>query len=188
MDTEPTFNKEKILTTAEDVVDLCDALENLGIKIWIDGGWGVDALLGKQTRPHKDVDITIQEKDLARFREYLESHGYKEVERDEDKKWNFVLGDDEGHEVDVHAVVFDAEGNGIYGPVENGDIYPAASLTGIGMINGRTIQCISPEWLIKFHSGYELKEKDFKDVSALCERFGIKLPEEYIQFLKLSSF
>ncbi len=33
--------------TSADVIDLYATLENLGIKIWIDGGWAVDALLGK---------------------------------------------------------------------------------------------------------------------------------------------
>jgi hypothetical protein len=32
--------------------------------------------------------------------------------------------------------------------------------------------------MVKFHSGYELKKKDFQDVSALCEKFGIELPQE----------
>jgi hypothetical protein len=33
--------------------------------------------------------------------------------------------------------------------------------------------------MVKFHSGYELRDKDFKDVSALCDRFGIDYPDEY---------
>jgi lincosamide nucleotidyltransferase A/C/D/E len=36
--------------------------------------------------------------------------------------------------------------------------------------------------MVKFHSGYELQEKDFRDVSALCQKFGLELPEEYAQF------
>jgi hypothetical protein len=38
--------------------------------------------------------------------------------------------------------------------------------------------------MVKFHSGYELKDKDFKDVSALCQKFGIELPQEYTKFTK----
>jgi hypothetical protein len=40
--------------------------------------------------------------------------------------------------------------------------------------------------MVKFHSGYELKEKDFTDVSALCEKFGLELPQEYVSFQKSS--
>ena len=36
--------------------------------------------------------------------------------------------------------------------------------------------------MVKFHSGYELKEKDFQDVAALCEKFGIELPQGCVQF------
>ncbi len=63
-------------------------------------------------------------------------------------------------------------------------MYPAASLTGSGAIDGHAVKCISPEWMVKFHSGYELKDKDFKDVSALCNKFGIEPPEEFAHFKK----
>ena len=45
------------------VIDLYNRLENIGIKIWIDGGFCVDALLGKQTRPHQDLDIAMEWKE-----------------------------------------------------------------------------------------------------------------------------
>lgn len=41
---------------------------------------------------------------------------------------------------------------------------------------------LSPEWAVKFHSGYKLKEKDLRDVSALCGKFGIRLPEAFAEF------
>jgi lincosamide nucleotidyltransferase A/C/D/E len=63
-------------------------------------------------------------------------------------------------------------------------MYPAASLTGTGIVNGHTVKCISPEYMVKFHTGYKLRDRDFKDVLALCERFGIELPEEYAHLKK----
>ena len=165
--------------TAADVIDLYAQLTDLGIQIWIDGGWGVDALLGEQTRPHGDLDIVIQQKDVPRLRELLEPQGYRDVERDDTSPWNFVLGDDDGREVDVHAIVFDAEGNGLYGPAAKGVYFPAASLSGSGTIDGHAVRCISAEYVIKFHTGYEPHDSDFRDVAALCERFGIDYPDEY---------
>jgi lincosamide nucleotidyltransferase A/C/D/E len=169
---------------AVDVVSLYTELENLGITIWIDGGWGVDALLGEETRPHQDLDIAIQQEDVSKLRELLRAQGFKEIKLEEARPWNFVLGDESGREIDVHVIVIDAVGNGLYGPAEKGETYPAASLTGTGSINGRSVRCISAEWAVKFHSGYELREKDFRDVSALCKQFGIELPEAFALFEK----
>jgi lincosamide nucleotidyltransferase A/C/D/E len=36
---------------------------------------------------------------------------------------------------------------------------------------------------VKFHNQYEPDETDFKDVQALCEKFGIVLPAQYEKFL-----
>jgi lincosamide nucleotidyltransferase A/C/D/E len=177
-------NESNPTMKSPDVLDLYNMLQKLRIPIWIDGGWGVDALLGKETRIHKDLDIAIEQKHITRFRALMEARGYREIRLDIARPHNFVLGDDQGHEVDVHVIVLDHQGNGIYGPAANGEMYPAASLTGSGTIDGQKVTCISPEWAIKFHSGYELKAEDFEDVSALCEKFGIELPAEYERFKK----
>ncbi len=101
---------------------------------------------------------------------------------EEARPWNFVLADPSGREIDFHVIVIDEKGDGIYGPPENNEMYPAASLTGTGSILGQVVRCISPEWMVKFHSGYKLKEKDFRDVSALCAKFGIQVPEAFAEF------
>jgi hypothetical protein len=36
--------------------------------------------------------------------------------------------------------------------------------------------------MVTFHSGYQLKDKDFRDVSALCKKFEIDLPPVYERF------
>ena len=174
--------EEAAVVTSRDVIDIYLSLERLGFNIWIDGGWCVDALLGEQSRPHKDLDIAIQQKEVSKLRDALLERGYKDIKVEIARDWNFVLGDEDGREIDVHVIVLNNEGDGIYGPQENGEKYPAASLTGSGLIEGQAVRCISPEWMVKFHSGYELQEKDFRDVSALCSKFGIYLPPEYTRF------
>jgi lincosamide nucleotidyltransferase A/C/D/E len=165
-----------------DVIEIYSSLVNIGIGIWIDGGWGVDALLGRQTRPHKDLDIAIEDHQVLRFEQYLASRGYRRVKREIERPFNFVLADKEGREVDVHVISRDQDGNGIYGPAEMGFMYPADSLNGNGIIGDCPVRCISPEWMVKFHSGYKLTEKDYKDVSALCEKYALALPQEYLEF------
>jgi lincosamide nucleotidyltransferase A/C/D/E len=163
--------------TANDVVALLRLFETNGLDVCIDGGWGVDALLGRQTRRHSDLDIAIQHRDVPTLRALLAANGYHDVPRDDTRDCNFVLGDAHGHQVDVHSYTFDANGTHIYGVP-----YPALSLTGRGSIDGYPVTTITAEWMVKFHSGYVLDENDYRDVRALCETFGIELPEEYRRF------
>jgi lincosamide nucleotidyltransferase A/C/D/E len=164
---------------AADVAGFLDLMRTLGVRIWIDGGWAVDALLEAQTRPHADLDIAIEERDVPAAVNALRERGYSDVPKDDTRPWNFVLGDEEGHEVDFHVISFDEQGDGIYGPPENGERYPAAALAGVCTIAGRTVACITPEWLVRFRLGYEPRAVDRADVAALCARFGIPLPDAY---------
>lgn len=165
--------------TASDVLALYRGLEARGIKIWIDGGWGVDALLGTQTRPHADLDIVIQEKDLASMRSFLEAEGFRDAPQPDTRAWNFVLADSIGRKVDIHVVVLDKDANGIYGPKQNGQSYPASALQAHGVIAGAPVRCTSPEFQMTCHTGFALRETDHHDVRALAEKFGLELPQEY---------
>ncbi len=167
--------------TANDVLEIVRLFNQNHIDVHIDGGWGVDALLGEQTRRHADLDIAVQHKDVAQIRAMLEAQGYEEVPRDDSWECNFVLGDQQGHQVDIHSYTFDAAGNHVYGVA-----YPLASLTGRGSVNGHPVNCIAPEWLVKFHTGYRLDENDYHDVKALCQRFGIEMPVEVEEFKQRS--
>jgi lincosamide nucleotidyltransferase A/C/D/E len=161
---------------AGDVLRFLDLVDEHHVRIWIDGGWAVDACLGRQTRAHADLDIVIEERNLDVIADSLRARGYRLARRNDTSPWNFALRDAAGHEVDFHVIVLNESGDGIYGPPENGDVYPAAALTGFGSIKGRAVACISPEWLVRFHSGYELDDNDRADVVALCAKFGIPLP------------
>jgi lincosamide nucleotidyltransferase A/C/D/E len=163
--------------TAKDVIALVQLLRQHQIEVCIDGGWGVDALLGEQTRAHADVDIAVQHKDVPQIRALLEARGYHDVPRDDTWECNFVLGDDEGHLIDIHSYTFDAEGQNVYGVA-----YPYASLQGTGTIDGYTVRCVPSAWMVRFHTGYELDEDDYRDVKLLCQRFGIDMPSEYDAF------
>jgi lincosamide nucleotidyltransferase A/C/D/E len=158
---------------AEDAADLIQFLEQHGIEVYVDGGWAVDALLGQQTRVHQDLDIALPHKYVPRLRDLLSMRGYREQSRADTWECNFVLGDAGGNKVDFHSYTLDETGNHIHG-VE----YQREHLTGNGSISGDPVRCISPEWLVRFHSGYKLDETDYADVRALYERFGITLPDE----------
>src|SRR4051794_3463078 len=40
--------------SAEEVVAIVARLQGAALAVWLDGGWGVDALVRRQTRPHDD--------------------------------------------------------------------------------------------------------------------------------------
>jgi lincosamide nucleotidyltransferase A/C/D/E len=44
----------------DDVLDVLGRLDAAHIESWVDGGWGVDALLGEETRTPDDLDLAIR--------------------------------------------------------------------------------------------------------------------------------
>lgn len=58
------------------LVELLQLLDGAAILVWLDGGWGVDALLGTRTRPHQDVDIILSVADVPKLQEILGRRGF----------------------------------------------------------------------------------------------------------------
>jgi len=162
---------------ARDVVDLLDFFEQSGLEVYVDGGWAVDALLGEQTRRHDALDIALPHRQVPLQRRLMEDRGFHERPQSDSWECNFVLMDAVGHRLDVHSYTLDAAGNNV-----SGVPYIAEHLTGTGVIGGRTVRCIDPAWLVKFHTSYEVDETDHHDVRRLCERFGLSLPHDYSKF------
>ena len=163
--------------TAEDAVEIIRLLEQNGIDVYLVGGWGVDALLGEQTRKHNDLDIALPHKFVPQLRELLEARGYEDVPRPDTRDCNFVLGDDKGHLVDVHSYIFNKSGENIFGIP-----FKPYHLTGNGVINGYPVKCAPPDVMVDFLTGYDVDENDYHDVKTLCERFNISLPKDYERF------
>jgi lincosamide nucleotidyltransferase A/C/D/E len=163
---------------AEDVIALYLELKRVGVGIWIDGGWAVDAVVGRQTRPHNDLDIAVEARFLPALRRVLERRGYRESATADTTAWNFLLADHAGRKVDVHAVVLDVR-HGVFADAVDGIAYPAGSLTGEGVIAGGRVRCISAEFQLKFKTSYPPRETDRADVALLCALLGQKAPETH---------
>jgi lincosamide nucleotidyltransferase A/C/D/E len=144
-----------------------------GIQTYVDGGWCVDALLGRETRPHADLDIAVERKDAARLHALLAEWGYTKEQRRDSTEWNYAMKDGH-HAVDVHVFEYDDQGTSVYG-IE----YPFGSLRGEGTINGQKVKCISPEWIFKFKTSYLPQEKDRQDVHHLAAAYGFAIPETH---------
>jgi lincosamide nucleotidyltransferase A/C/D/E len=160
--------------TSKLVLVLYNWFEKNGVTVWIDGGWGVDSLLGKQTRKHDDLDIAVHRKDNIVLRKLLEKNGYNEEIRCDSCEFMYVMKNETGQLVDIHVFEYDRNGKNIYG-IE----YPFGSLTGKGTIDGQEVNCIDPKFMFQFKTGYEPKEKDIVDVRALSEKFDFELPSGY---------
>jgi len=168
------------MMTDSDVIEVVGRLEEAGLNVWLDGGWGVDALLDEQTRAHDDLDLVVELPATDDILALLTSLGFR-VSTDE-RPTRLVVTDDTDRRIDLHPIVLDAEGNGRQigaGPSGGDAVYSAAGLKGAGTVDGPLVRCLTPELLLLHHSGYEPQEKDRHNVRVLWERFGLPLPRGY---------
>lgn len=164
------------MITENDAIALIACGREAGIELFLDGGWGVDALLGQQTRPHDDIDLFVERQDGARYADLLQQRGFEQVARPYTTDSHTVWEDAEGLVVDLHLFDYAADGAIRF---ENA-IYPADTFGATGRIGSQTVRCIPPAEQVEFHRGYDFDENDVHDVRLLCAHFGIPEPDEYI--------
>lgn len=120
---------------AEEAVALYTLLTGRGVRVWVGGGWGIDALLGEQTRPHKDLDALVPLDDLVTLASVLTDRGFTHKEFWGENRWvahplrlpvisrahgggsevvtAFVVRDGAGRELDIHVLTLDGRSYGI---------------------------------------------------------------------------
>ncbi len=162
--------------TPDAVLEFLDLMEASSIDVCLDGGWGIDALLGEQTREHDDLDLIVRVEDVPRLAAVARASGYARAPGGTDT--NFVLKTESGHKVDVHAIAFDARGFGIFTlPDGRKWPFPPSAFQGHGRIQGKYVRCLSPEAQVQCHAqGYTPDEADLQDMKLLQDRFGVVLP------------
>ena len=166
--------------TADDAVALLESLRGLQVEAVVGGGWGVDALLGEQTREHSDLDLWLPAEHLELVFVALVAAGVDRIfPWPGDRPWNFVLHDAAVRRVDLHLYEVRPDGSLHYGSALTGEVFPAAALGGTGTIGGVAVRCEASEWSLRWHSGYPPREVDRHDVLLLCRRFRLALPPEY---------
>jgi lincosamide nucleotidyltransferase A/C/D/E len=160
---------------AEDAAALCRQLEEHRIRFWAMGGWGVDALLHRETRPHKDLDVLVLLGDLHKLRHWLDEHGFtmnlvwQESRRldEEADRWPtaFVVADSQGRELDVHLIDIGPDGHIIQ---HYDDPWPLPdSIAGQGRIAGTDVPCVSKATQLAMHTGYSLPDGHLRDLELL---------------------
>ncbi|MFC1408082.1 nucleotidyltransferase domain-containing protein [Streptacidiphilus sp. N1-12] len=159
--------------TEEGVLSVLALLREAGTEVWVGGGWGIDALLGRQTRPHRDLDLMHRREQEPSVLAALAAAGFTET-----LDWRpvrFVLTRADGREIDLHPLVFAPDGSAEQSSLEPGKPfhYPARCFV-TGTIAGTAVPCLSAEQQVYFHQGYEPTERDRQDMARLRAAFGVQ--------------
>ena len=162
---------------ARDVLEILRVFADAKIDVWVEGGWGIDALLGTQTRDHGDLDLIIDAPRSEAARRTLEGHGFSLIYDDAPGRWAYR--DDRWREVDLTVAAADRYGDrwNLNRSVGRGEPdYPFDGFT-TGWIGGERVQCLTPGTQVAHHEGYEPEEVDLWDMEQLRVRFDVALPE-----------
>ena len=158
------------------VLAVVDLLAAEGIVGWLDGGWGVDALLGEQRREHADLDLVVDAAALGRLLGVLAGDGFA-VLRDE-LPVAIALRHDDGREVDLHPIELTPDGGGDQQQPGGAPPWHYGPPT-TGRVAGRPVPCCGLDTQLRSHVGYPPDEDDVADMRALAQRFGCPLPAPY---------
>ncbi|MEU6167211.1 nucleotidyltransferase domain-containing protein [Streptomyces tanashiensis] len=158
--------------TAEDVLSVLALLQRVEADVWIGGGWGIDALIGEQSRHHRDLDLMYRHGQEAAAAAALSEAGFEES-----LSWRpirFVVTAPGDREIDLHPLVFAEDGSAVQASPEpeHPFIYPSSCFV-TGTIGGETVPCLSAEQQVFFHQGYEPRDRDRHDMAQLRRAFGI---------------
>jgi lincosamide nucleotidyltransferase A/C/D/E len=164
-------DRMKVRVEADEVLSVLALLSAGGSSAWLVGGWGVDALLGEETRRHTDVDISFHDDSGLAVDQALASltdAGYSRV--DDDGAGGAIMP--------VRILLRNAVGSTI-------ELLPVSSQTitqddiVAGTVRGQAVPCLSAARQLDVHQGYEPRDQDRHDVALLCERFALPAPAGY---------
>lgn len=161
--------KVKEVTSIDDLFTVLDIFEKLKIRYWVEGGWGVDILTGKQNRIHRDIDIDFDGEYEKILLEELMRLGYK-ITTDW-RPCRVELYHPELGYLDVHPLVINGDGSAKQAAPDGGWYEFEPQWFSSAIFEGRVIPCFSIEAQKLFHSGYDLREVDYFDLHNLEKIF-----------------
>jgi len=170
---------------ATEVLEVLDGLKASGLAVWVAGGWGVDALLGAQTRQHDDLDLIVDLAQEGDAQAALRGLGFRRIRAEFFEgalmPKQIIMRDRAGRIVDLHGVdartwpgswreLLDRAGRSAVP-------FDPAKPFAVGMIEGRPVECLSPELQLASRQVYELPDSAATDARALCARFQLAEPQ-----------
>jgi lincosamide nucleotidyltransferase A/C/D/E len=164
--TEPGDKPSPANMALTEVLTVLEALDTVGCQYWLEGGWGVDALAGQQTRPHRDLDVDFDAAYEGAALAVLQQLGYV-VDTDWRPNRVELVAPTRGR-VDMHPLLLDADGGARQAALEGGYHHFDRSWFTVGELGGRRVPCLSAEAQRLFHQGYEHRPIDRHDLDQLA--------------------
>lgn len=149
---------------AEEVLAVVDWLEARGAVHVITGGWAVDALVGRATRPHRDLDVIVEAGACDSLARWLRGRGY-EVAAD----WLPIRVELRRGRcgVDLHPMKVAGRGDGVQAGFGTQVFEHRAADRTRGRIGGRRVVVATAARLMELHRGYEPRPEDLHDIALL---------------------
>lgn len=149
---------------AEEVLAVVDWLEARGAVHVITGGWAVDALVGRATRPHRDLDVIVEAGACDALVQWLRGRGYEVV-----VDWLPIRVELRRGRcgVDLHPMEVDGRGDGVQAGFGTQVFEHRAADRTRGRIGGRRVVVATAARLMELHRGYEPRPEDLHDIALL---------------------
>ena len=149
---------------AEEVLAVVDWLEARGAVHVITGGWAVDALVGRATRPHRDLDVIVEAGACDALVQWLRGRGYEVV-----VDWLPIRVELRRGRcgVDLHPMKVDGRGDGVQAGFGTQVFEHRAADRTRGRIGGRRVVVATAARLMELHWGYEPRPEDLHDIALL---------------------
>jgi len=163
-------------TALAEVLRVLGALQAAGCRFWLEGGWGVDALVGHQTRPHRDVDVDIDAACEQTALSVLCSLGYT-VETDWRPNRVELVCAGRGW-VDLHPLLLGEDGSARQDALDGGFYVLPVHFFTSGFLAGVAVGCVSAQAQRLFRTGYEPRAVDVHDLAVLDELEGRQAPTD----------
>jgi lincosamide nucleotidyltransferase A/C/D/E len=176
-----------------ELLRVCSTLSDERLPYWVTGGWGIDVLVGCQTRRHADLDFALDsfQENLPKAAEVLRRLGYQRKTPLSGALWfpdADVYEDDRGHHMEVHSISWNVLSMaevlldptrkleaGVNAPRNRATARQLDQCTAEGILEGVSIPTLSAAAQKLFHLGYQpLRPEDvhFEEVIRLVPLDG----------------
>lgn len=154
--------------TGERVHETLDALTRAHVEAWCMGGWGVDALLGEQTRTHRDLDLIVDRAHQQAALDALSRLGYRVWHSSSPPPgtWYPAPADGSGEPDEVVAMR-----DGAFRAVEVHflRLAEAGFVAGPGTIAGRPVRCLTQASQQRIYDHYRMQNgRPYLDADVLA--------------------